>query len=245
MLQRRTLLVGGGALALTALGWRAWDRGIGRAAEGPAYQPWRDWDGGPDDGLIRPLRAAILAANPHDTQPWIFVIAPGAIEVYANRARNLGSFDPFRREMHLGLGEAIENRRRRLRKRRSQSHNPGEILSILFAKHFVRRAKPRKRALFTRRNAQNNFCLHWLALQSPVQSRVNLFNGGRLFLTKLSQFPQFGFARVSARFELFNARAQRAFGRASEGKLAAERFRPLSLAFQRCERALQGGDILT
>ena len=109
MLERRTLLVGGGALALTALGWRAWDRGIGRAAEGPAYQPWRDWDGGPDDGLIRPLRAAILAANPHDTQPWIFVVAPGAIEVYANRARNLGSFDPFRREMHLGLGAAIEN----------------------------------------------------------------------------------------------------------------------------------------
>jgi hypothetical protein len=29
--------------------------------------------------------------------------------VYADRARNLGTFDPFRREMHLGLGCAIEN----------------------------------------------------------------------------------------------------------------------------------------
>ena len=57
----------------------------------------------------QPLHAAILAANPHDTQPWLFELRDEAITVYADRARNLGAFDPFRREMHLGLGAAIEN----------------------------------------------------------------------------------------------------------------------------------------
>ena len=110
MIGRRSL-VGGGALAvaLAGLGYRAWDRGVGAAGAGSAYEPWRTWEGGPEDGLLRPLRAAILAANPHDTQPWVFAVGPQAIEVFADRSRNLGSFDPFRREMHLGLGAAIEN----------------------------------------------------------------------------------------------------------------------------------------
>ena len=56
-----------------------------------------------------PLRAATLAASPHNTQPWLFEVTDDAIDVYADRARHLGSFDPFRREMHLGLGCAIEN----------------------------------------------------------------------------------------------------------------------------------------
>ncbi len=111
MIGRRGLLVGGGALglALAGLGCRAWDRGVGAAGEGPAYEPWRSWEGAASDGPRRPLRAAILAANPHDTQPWAFAVGPEAIEVFADRSRNLGSFDPFRREMHLGLGAAIEN----------------------------------------------------------------------------------------------------------------------------------------
>ncbi|MQA30780.1 MAG: hypothetical protein GEU82_13255 [Luteitalea sp.] len=36
-------------------------------------------------------------------------MSTSAITVYADRSRHLGSFDPFRREMHLGLGCAIEN----------------------------------------------------------------------------------------------------------------------------------------
>ena len=111
MIGRRVLLIGGGGLglALAGLGYRAWDRGVGADGVGPAYAPWRDWQGSPEDGPLRPLRAAILAANPHDTQPWAFAVGQDGIEVFADRARNLGSFDPFRREMHLGLGAAIEN----------------------------------------------------------------------------------------------------------------------------------------
>jgi hypothetical protein len=107
---RRSILIGGvAAAAVAGVGWRAWDRGVGESGEGQAYQPWRDWEGRPDEALLRPVRAAILAANPHDTQPWIFAVGTDAVEVFADRARNLGSFDPFRREMHLGLGAAIEN----------------------------------------------------------------------------------------------------------------------------------------
>jgi nitroreductase len=97
------------ALALGGLGFRAWDRGVWSGGDGPAYAPWKDWQGNILDGLKRPLRAAILASNPHDTQPWLFQIGDNAITLFADRARNLGAFDPFRREMHLGLGAAVEN----------------------------------------------------------------------------------------------------------------------------------------
>jgi hypothetical protein len=107
---RRALLAGGAAALIAGgLGFRAWDRGIWSGGEGVAYAPWKDWQGHAGDGGNRPVRAAILAANPHDTQPWLFQVQESGMTLFANRARNLGSFDPFRREMHLGLGAAIEN----------------------------------------------------------------------------------------------------------------------------------------
>jgi nitroreductase len=107
---RRTVIAGGaGILTLTALGYRAWDRGAFAGASGPAYAPWEQWRGNDLDGKRRPLRAAILAASPHNTQPWLLAISPTAISIYADRTRHLGAFDPFRREMHLGVGCAIEN----------------------------------------------------------------------------------------------------------------------------------------
>ncbi len=111
MQTRRALLTGGGAaaLALGGLAYRGWDRGLWSGGEGAAYKPWSDWRGDAAEGVRRPLRAAILAANPHDTQPWLFDVAENGVTLYADRARNLGTFDPFRREMHLGLGAALEN----------------------------------------------------------------------------------------------------------------------------------------
>lgn len=110
MLSRRELIAGGaGAAVLAVLGHRAWDRGVFSGATGPAYQPWAEWRGIPTDGGRQPLRAAILAASPHDTQPWIFEVHSQAITVYADRSRNLGTFDPWRREMQLGIGACIEN----------------------------------------------------------------------------------------------------------------------------------------
>jgi hypothetical protein len=109
MPNRRAVVAGGAGLAVAALGYRAWDRGVLTGATGRAYRPWDEWHGTAADGHRRPLRAAILAASPHDTQPWLFTVSSRDVTVYADRTRHLGTFDPFRREMHLGLGCAIEN----------------------------------------------------------------------------------------------------------------------------------------
>jgi len=106
---KRAVIGGAGALLLAGLGWRAWDRGVFAAGDGAAFDPWNEWRGHAGEGPRQTLRTAILAANPHDTQPWLFQPAGESITVLADRSRNLGSFDPFRREMHLGVGCAIEN----------------------------------------------------------------------------------------------------------------------------------------
>ena len=109
MRSRKAIIAGGAGVAVAALGYRAWDRGVLAGATGPAYLPWDEWRGSDADGNRRPLRAAILAASPHDTQPWLFAISGSVVAVHADRSRHLGTFDPFRREMHLGVGCAIEN----------------------------------------------------------------------------------------------------------------------------------------
>ncbi|MDR3513279.1 MAG: hypothetical protein P4L73_16705 [Caulobacteraceae bacterium] len=80
------------------------------ARPGPAYAPWALWNDPAVRGSPLALVAAgVLAANPHDTQPWLFHVQEGSIEVFADTSRNLGAMDPFLREMHIGLGCALEN----------------------------------------------------------------------------------------------------------------------------------------
>src|SRR5262245_1882334 len=109
MRSRRAIVASGVGLAAAGLVYRAWDRGVLTGATGRPYAPWDEWRGSESDVNRRPLRAAILAASPHDTQPWLFAVSDREVEVSADRARHLGTFDPFRREMHLGVGCAIEN----------------------------------------------------------------------------------------------------------------------------------------
>ena len=75
-----------------------------------AYAPWSLWNDPKARGAPLALVAAgVLAANPHDSQPWLFRVREDSIEMFADTGRNLGAMDPFLREMHIGLGCALEN----------------------------------------------------------------------------------------------------------------------------------------
>jgi len=115
---RRTFVKGGGAIAVVAAGglvWRAYDQGVFSPGAGAAYEPWTGWQSDPAPGPLALVRAGILAANPHNTQPWLFQVGASRIELFADTRRNLGAFDPYLREMHIGLGCALENMRRTAR----------------------------------------------------------------------------------------------------------------------------------
>jgi nitroreductase len=111
-MHRRAFLKGAGAAtALSVAGgsWYAYDRGVFSVGEGPAYEPWKDWRGDSSEGPLALVHAAILAASPHNTQPWRFRVADSFVELYIDPKRNVGALDPFLREEHLGIGCALEN----------------------------------------------------------------------------------------------------------------------------------------
>jgi len=109
---RRTVLKIAGATAVVAGGAvaaRAWQQGVFSTGQGPAYDPWRTWRADRPEGPTRMVRAAILAANPHNSQPWRFRVHDNIVDVFADTGRNIGAIDPYRREMYMGLGCALEN----------------------------------------------------------------------------------------------------------------------------------------
>src|SRR5580698_960675 len=110
--KRRTFLQGAGVTSvLVAAGgvWRAEDQGVFSVGQGPAYRPWKDWRSHAGEGPLTLVRAAILAASPHNTQPWLFKVAQSSIDLYIDTKRNVGALDPYLREEHIGIGCAIEN----------------------------------------------------------------------------------------------------------------------------------------
>jgi hypothetical protein len=107
----RTVGLGIGTLAVAGAAGVTWSTvsgGVFATGTGPAYAAWDQAVPaiGNPLGLVR---AAVLAANAHNAQPWQFAVTPHRIDVFADTTRTLGTVDPLRREMHLSLGCAIEN----------------------------------------------------------------------------------------------------------------------------------------
>src|SRR5512138_1064112 len=110
-LSRMEFLKLGGATLIALAGgmvWRAVDQGVFSVGQGPAYEPWTNWRDAatPTERIVA---AGILASNPHNSQPWIFRITETTIDLFADRTRQIGTIDPFLREMYIGLGCALEN----------------------------------------------------------------------------------------------------------------------------------------
>lgn len=113
-LSRRTFLkaVAGGGILLAGGGlWGSINRGVFSTGKGLAYDGWRQWSimQAADEPVERGLASAILASNAHNTQPWLVSVHGDTLDVYIDLSRNIGSIDPFYREMYISLGCFLEN----------------------------------------------------------------------------------------------------------------------------------------
>jgi hypothetical protein len=111
---RRTFLGGIGLGTATVVvaglgvgGYRVYDNGVLSSGSGTPYDPWSSWHD--DPGPRGAVAAGILAANPHNSQPWLFAVAPTRIDLFADPERRTGTLDPLAREHQIGLGCALEN----------------------------------------------------------------------------------------------------------------------------------------
>jgi hypothetical protein len=96
--RRKFLKLAGSGIAIVVIGgtvWRAFSNGVFSSGQGPAYEPWQDWKTESDEGAgpLSLVASAILAANPHNTQPWLFVVNPNRIDLFAAINRNIGAID--------------------------------------------------------------------------------------------------------------------------------------------------------
>ncbi len=108
MISRRRLLVGGAGIAAAGLGVRAWQQGL-LGGDQPALAAWDDWASQRQLGALRLVGGGVLAASPHNTQPWAFAVGRLGVDIFEVPQRSLGTMDPFGRERLAGLGAAIHN----------------------------------------------------------------------------------------------------------------------------------------
>lgn len=112
MITRRAgLRYGGGAVLVAAAAGlaRAVDQGLIIDFDRPGLAAWRDWDARRYAGPLALVSAGVLAASPHNTQPWTFAVGRLGVDIFEVPERHLGAMDPFGRERLAGLGAAIAN----------------------------------------------------------------------------------------------------------------------------------------
>lgn len=76
---------------------------------GTPFSAWSNWNADREPKPLNLVRAAILAASPHNTQPWLFRVGDSFVEVHLNTSRSVQGLDPYLREAYIGLGCALEN----------------------------------------------------------------------------------------------------------------------------------------
>ncbi|MGL4462044.1 MAG: Acg family FMN-binding oxidoreductase [Planctomycetia bacterium] len=62
-----------------------------------------------NDMTLALIEQAVRAPSSHNTQPWLFRIHKGAVEIHADRSRALPVNGPHDRELHISCGAALFN----------------------------------------------------------------------------------------------------------------------------------------
>jgi len=110
MVDRRTLLLGGGAVALATAGaGYVGIRDMGSMDEYNASvaEARSALKSSPETREL--IRYATLAANSHNTQPWHFKVVQGGVDILPDFARRLTAVDPDDHHLFASLGCAAEN----------------------------------------------------------------------------------------------------------------------------------------
>ncbi len=89
------------------------------------------------------LRDAVRAPSSHNTQPWLFHVIDGTVELWADRSRSLPVADPHDRELTMSCGAALHHLRVAMRRAGyapevemlAEPHRPDLLARVSIGRH--------------------------------------------------------------------------------------------------------------